>query len=159
LSLEPYVTLSHIFNPPSKYETPPNSTRQIFFGLNIIFNIIMWTLYTKALSRGSSTTQVAIMNTSSNFMITAILGFIIFSEALPPLWWAGAGLLVAGSVITGRACKEDDDVKEEGQDGEEGLLAGEEVELEEDEAERKRRMEEEDILNLGSDDELIADLR
>lgn len=92
-------------------------------------------------------------------MITAILGFIIFSESLPPLWWAGAGLLVAGSVITGRACKEDDDVKEEEIEGEEGLLAGQEVELDEDEAARKRRMEEEDILNLESDDDLITDLR
>ena len=108
----------------------------------------MWTLYTKALSRGSSTTQVAIMNTSSNFMITAILGFIIFSEALPPLWWAGAGLLVAGSVITGRACKEDDEAKDGEADGREvryssegeRLVAGQELELEEDEAERKRRL-------------------
>ena len=92
-------------------------------------------------------------------MITAILGFIIFSEALPPLWWVGAGLLVAGSVITGRACKEDD-VKQDSNEGEEGLLVGQEVELEEeDEAERKRRMEEEDILNLGSDDDLIVDLK
>ena len=42
------------------------------------------------------------MNTSSNFVITAILGFAIFSESLPPLWWAGASLLVAGNVIIGR---------------------------------------------------------
>ncbi|KAK7956636.1 uncharacterized protein PG986_005858 [Apiospora aurea] len=62
----------------------------------------MWTLFTKALARGSSTTQVSIMNTSSNFVITAVLGFAIFSESLPPLWWLGAALLVAGNVIIGR---------------------------------------------------------
>jgi drug/metabolite transporter (DMT)-like permease len=62
----------------------------------------MWTLFTKALARGNSTTQVSIMNTSSNFMITAILGFAIFSESLPPLWWLGAAMLVAGNVIIGR---------------------------------------------------------
>ena len=62
----------------------------------------MWTLFTAALARGNSTTQVSIMNTSSNFVITAILGFAIFSESLPPLWWAGASLLVAGNVIIGR---------------------------------------------------------
>jgi hypothetical protein len=61
----------------------------------------MWTLFTTALARGHSTTQVSIMNTSSNFVITAILGFAIFSESLPPLWWIGASLLVAGSVVTG----------------------------------------------------------
>ena len=63
----------------------------------------MWSLYTSALANGNSTTQVSIMNTSTNFMITAFLGFAIFSEALPPLWWAGAALLVAGNVILGWA--------------------------------------------------------
>jgi drug/metabolite transporter (DMT)-like permease len=62
----------------------------------------MWALFTKALTRGNSTTQVSIINTSSNFVITAILGFAIFSEALPPLWWLGAAMLVAGNVIIGR---------------------------------------------------------
>ncbi|KAI1361772.1 hypothetical protein F5Y08DRAFT_290526 [Xylaria arbuscula] len=76
--------------------------RGSFFGLNILFNIIMWTLFTKALAKGNSTTQVSIMNTSTNFMISALLGLAIFAESLPPLWWAGATLLVAGNVILGR---------------------------------------------------------
>ncbi|KAI1345400.1 hypothetical protein F5Y01DRAFT_320810 [Xylaria sp. FL0043] len=76
--------------------------RCAFFGLNILFNIIMWTLFTQALAKGSSTTQVSIMNTSTNFMISALLGLAIFAESLPPLWWAGATLLVAGNVILGR---------------------------------------------------------
>lgn len=61
----------------------------------------MWTLFTTALAKGTSTTQVSIMNTSTNFVLTALLGLVIFSEALPPLWWAGAALLVAGNVIVG----------------------------------------------------------
>ncbi|PSR80653.1 hypothetical protein BD289DRAFT_373653 [Coniella lustricola] len=75
--------------------------RGIFFGLNLLFNGVMWTFFTRALAKGSSTTQVSIINTSSNFMITAVLGLIIFSESLPPLWWAGAALLVVGNVIIG----------------------------------------------------------
>lgn len=62
----------------------------------------MWTLFTQALAKGNSTTQVSIMNTSTNFMFTALLGFVIFSESLPPLWWLGAAMLVAGNVIIGR---------------------------------------------------------
>ncbi|KAG9235825.1 hypothetical protein BJ875DRAFT_256061 [Amylocarpus encephaloides] len=76
--------------------------RGIFFSLNLIFNGIMWALFTKALARGTSTTQVSILNTSSNFMLTAVLGWLIFSESLPPLWFLGAALLVAGNVIIGR---------------------------------------------------------
>jgi hypothetical protein len=77
----------------------------------------MWTLFTTALARGNSTTQVSIMNTSCNFVITALLGYAIFSEALPPLWWLGAAMLVAGNVIIGR--KDEGVPKEEGEDQEE----------------------------------------
>ncbi|KAL2754379.1 hypothetical protein ACRALDRAFT_1070184 [Sodiomyces alcalophilus JCM 7366] len=76
--------------------------RGAFFGLNLLFNGIMWTLFTQALAKGSSTTQVSIINTSSNFVLTAFLGLVIFAESLPPLWWLGAALLVAGNVIVGR---------------------------------------------------------
>lgn len=62
----------------------------------------MWTLFTRALARGHSATQVSIMNTSANFVLTALLGLAIFSESLPPLWWVGAAMLVAGNVIIGR---------------------------------------------------------
>lgn len=62
----------------------------------------MWTVFTKALARGHSATQVSVMNTSANFFLTALLGLVVFSEALPPLWWLGAALLVAGNVIIGR---------------------------------------------------------
>lgn len=73
----------------------------------------MWTLFTQALAKGNSTTQVSIMNTSTNFMITALLGFIIFSESLPPLWWLGASMLVAGNVIIGRKDAGGDDAEQE----------------------------------------------
>ncbi|KAI0165613.1 hypothetical protein GGR57DRAFT_448083 [Xylariaceae sp. FL1272] len=86
--------------------------RCAFFGLNLAFNGVMWTLFTQALAKGQSTTQVSILNTSTNFMVTAILGFAIFSESLPPLWWVGATMLVAGNVIIGRKDEA------EGEDGE-----------------------------------------
>lgn len=62
----------------------------------------MWGLFTRALTLASSTVRVSIINTSANFMITAFLGALVFSETLPGLWWLGAAMLVAGSVIIGR---------------------------------------------------------
>ncbi|KAF2659175.1 hypothetical protein K491DRAFT_560068, partial [Lophiostoma macrostomum CBS 122681] len=76
--------------------------RGLFFALNLLFNAIMWGLFTRALTLASSTVRVSVINTSANFMVTAVLGALIFSEALPGLWWLGAALLVAGSVIIGR---------------------------------------------------------
>jgi len=75
--------------------------RGLFFGCNLLFNAIMWGLFTRALTLASSTVRVSIINTSANFIVTAILGFIIFSESLPGLWWLGAVMLVTGSVIIG----------------------------------------------------------
>lgn len=76
--------------------------RGTFFGLNIVFNIAMWALFTAALTRSNSTTRVSIVNVSSNFFVTAILGAMIFGEKLPLAWWLGAGLLAAGNVVIGR---------------------------------------------------------
>ena len=61
----------------------------------------MWGLFTRALTLASSTVRVSIINTSANFIVTAVLSFIIFSESLSGLWWLGSSLLVAGSVIIG----------------------------------------------------------
>ena len=56
---------------------------QIFFVMNLVFNGVMWGLFTRALTLGTSTTQVSVINASANFMLTAILGLVIFSEELP----------------------------------------------------------------------------
>ncbi|KIL93572.1 hypothetical protein FAVG1_03554 [Fusarium avenaceum] len=121
--------------------------RGLFFVLNLTFNGVMWTLFTQALARGTSTTQVSIMNTSTNFMITAMLGALIFSEVLPPLWWAGAALLVAGNVIVGRK----DETKDAGATAAAEGPAYVPVPTEE---EGMLRRDDEDVIDLGraSDD-------
>ncbi|KAF4446107.1 Transmembrane protein 42 [Fusarium austroafricanum] len=117
--------------------------RGIFFVLNLTFNGVMWTLFTQALARGTSTTQVSIMNTSTNFMVTAVLGAMIFSEALPPMWWAGAALLVTGNVIVGR--------KDESKDA--GAAAAAEgpayMHVPSEDEEAQKDDEDEDIIDLG----------
>ncbi|KAI9794366.1 MAG: hypothetical protein M1816_005435 [Peltula sp. TS41687] len=71
----------------------------------------MWALFTSALTRSSSSTHVSVVNTSANFILTAMLGFLVFREKLPPLWWAGAALLVGGNVIIGRRAEKAGEVK------------------------------------------------
>jgi multidrug transporter EmrE-like cation transporter len=130
----------------------------MFFALNLIFNGIMWGLFTTALARGSSTTRVSIVNTSANFMLTAIMGWIIFRESLPPLWWVGAAMLVAGNVVIGRREEEKgggvrldgDAAHEEGAIGvrgaEEEVLLGEVADgLEEGERRHRESLDEPDL--------------
>jgi drug/metabolite transporter (DMT)-like permease len=102
----------------------------------------MWTLFTTALARGTSTTQVSIINTSANFVLTALMGLVIFSEALPPMWWLGAAFLVVGNVIVGRKDESKDSAGAEGgyapvphQDGQDDL--------------GRKDDEDEDVVDLG----------
>lgn len=117
----------------------------------------MWTLFTKALAKGTSTTQVSVLNTGTNFVVTALLGLVIFSEALPPMWWAGAGLLVVGNVVVGR--KDEGERKEagEGEEQSEAVPLMQNTDEDEDEDqdgyqdrdERREEAEDEDVADLG----------
>lgn len=116
----------------------------------------MWTLFTQALAKGNSTTQVSIMNTSTNFMFTALLGFVIFSESLPPLWWLGAAMLVAGNVIIGRKDAGEEDAEEGDNDDAEsqtmepfGTAEGEYRDEDDVETGRRRDSEDEDVALIG----------
>lgn len=125
----------------------------MFFGLNLIFNGVMWTLFTQALAKGNSTTQVSIMNTSSNFVITALLGLIIFSESLPPLWWVGAALLVAGNVIIGSQDESDKAKADEASPGQDGL--GSYRDLPSTENEAANELDTEDVLLKDGDEDVV----
>jgi hypothetical protein len=54
--------------------------------MNLLFNAIMWGLFTRALTLANSTVRVSVINTSANFMLTAVLGWIIFHESLPGMF-------------------------------------------------------------------------
>jgi len=124
------------------------AVRGMFFALNLIFNGVMWSLFTTALARGTSTTQVSIMNTSTNFILTAFMGWLIFSEALPAMWWAGAALLVAGNVIIGRKDESKEGAGADRQGGDGYVPVAREDRDDELEAARKDSGDE-DIIDLG----------
>ncbi|KAE8376909.1 hypothetical protein BDV26DRAFT_293704 [Aspergillus bertholletiae] len=70
-------------------------------GLNVLCNVIMWALFTRALTAAPSTVKVSITNTAANFLVTAMLGMLVFREKVGGLWWVGAGMMGAGCVLVG----------------------------------------------------------
>lgn len=74
----------------------------------MLFDSFMWALFTTALARGPSATTVGVVNTSTNFLVAASLGFLVFSEKLPLQWWIGASLLVIGNVVISRKGKQEE---------------------------------------------------
>ncbi|KAF7158314.1 hypothetical protein CNMCM5623_003083 [Aspergillus felis] len=75
--------------------------RGVCLGLNVLCNIIMWALFTRALTASPSTTKVSITNTSANFLVTALLGMVVFREKVSGLWWLGAGMMGGGCILVG----------------------------------------------------------
>ncbi|KAG5972402.1 hypothetical protein E4U58_006612 [Claviceps cyperi] len=142
-------SIAHLLHLPGYHNAFEVLIRGIFFALNLTFNGIMWTLFTKALARGTSTTQVSVLNTGTNFVVTALLGLVIFSEALPPMWWAGAGLLVVGNVVVGR--KDEAGRKEAGEEEEqsEAVPLMQNTDEDQDRDERREEAEDEDVADLG----------
>lgn len=55
----------------------------------------MWVLFVKALQRLPSITAV-VVNTSANVVASSFLGYILFQEPLPPMWWMGISLMLVG---------------------------------------------------------------
>lgn len=51
--------------------------------MNLLFNAVMWGLFTRALTLASSTVRVSVINTSANFALSAVLGWMVFGEGLP----------------------------------------------------------------------------
>ncbi|KKZ60110.1 hypothetical protein EMCG_05135 [[Emmonsia] crescens] len=95
-------TLSHLLNlPPSSEGIADYVTRALFFALNVLSNGIMWALFTRALTASTSSTKVAITNTTANFLLTALLGMAVFGEKVDGLWWVGAALMAGGCVVVG----------------------------------------------------------
>ncbi|KAG6286016.1 hypothetical protein E4U09_006935 [Claviceps aff. purpurea] len=155
-------SIAHLLHLPGYHNAFEVLIRGIFFALNLTFNGIMWTLFTKALAKGTSTTQVSVLNTGTNFVITALLGLVIFSEALPPMWWAGAGLLVVGNVVVGR--KDEGERKEVGEGGEQSeavpLMQNSNENQDEDEGQDQDQDQDRDRDERGeeAEDEDVADL-
>lgn len=102
----PLTSLLHLHSPNDLLKK--KNEMQTFFLLNLSFNALMWALFTAALTRASSTTRVSVVNTSANFLLTAVAGWVVFGERLPGLWWVGAGALVVGNVVIGRREEEGD---------------------------------------------------
>lgn len=65
------------------YKCLETNSEQSFFLMNLAFNGVMWGLFTKALTLATSTVRVSVINTSANFMVTALLGAVVFGEDLP----------------------------------------------------------------------------
>jgi uncharacterized membrane protein len=71
-----------------------------FICLSFVLNSLMWTVYTKSLSLSTSTLYASALNKFSNFICSALFGYILFEEKINfILWFFGLILLFMGILI------------------------------------------------------------
>ncbi|XP_022663711.1 uncharacterized protein LOC111266777 [Varroa jacobsoni] len=73
--------------------------RGTLFALMILSNMVMWTVFTRALRLSTATLEVTVVNLAANFFFTAIFGQTLFSEQLTPLWFIGSVFIVFGLAL------------------------------------------------------------
>jgi drug/metabolite transporter (DMT)-like permease len=66
--------------------------------LLIVLNSYALGMYVRGM-RESGSLVATVLNTAISFLCSAVFGFVLFGEHLPPLWWAGAASIVAGVVL------------------------------------------------------------
>ncbi|DAA72907.1 TPA_exp: Uncharacterized protein A8136_4832 [Trichophyton benhamiae CBS 112371] len=139
--------ISHIFSSSNETTTldviVEYLVRAAFFGLNLFSNFIMWTLFTRALTASPSTTKVTITNTTANFLVTGVLGMLVFREKVNAQWLIGATLMAAGCIIVGMREKQ----KEESPRTSAGVNEGEDIGL----AGNRKLDEDDDLIALEQD--------
>jgi len=73
---------------------------QILFGLALVLsNILMLQNFNRALQASKTTLEASIVNTASNFIFTALIGYLAFSEELSFFWWSGTSLIIIGTYL------------------------------------------------------------
>jgi len=73
---------------------------QIVCGLALVLsNILMLQSFNRALQASKTTLEASIVNTASNFIFTAIIGYLAFSEELSLFWWSGTSLIIIGTYL------------------------------------------------------------
>lgn len=68
----------------------------IYIILFIFSNVFMWRCYSKALSLSTTSIQPTIITKTSNFLLSALFGFIFFFEPINFLWIIGLLLILIG---------------------------------------------------------------
>lgn len=68
------------------------------FILMVLTNGLMWTTFTKALAMSAATIEATVVNTASNFIVTAFLGITLFGELIGLVWCLGSIMILIGLV-------------------------------------------------------------
>jgi drug/metabolite transporter (DMT)-like permease len=73
--------------------------RAMVFALLVLVNASVFRYMAHGMDGSESTMIANVLSTSSNFLCTAILGRVVFSEPLSWQWFVGASLMISGMYV------------------------------------------------------------
>ncbi|KAM5562034.1 hypothetical protein ABKV19_017315 [Rosa sericea] len=72
------------------------------YGMVVLFNVTMWGCYVNSL-KALSSLQATVTNFAANFLSSGLAGYFLFQEPLSFKWFAGAMLIVVGSLVLSKS--------------------------------------------------------
>ncbi|XP_062023043.1 uncharacterized protein LOC133739310 [Rosa rugosa] len=72
------------------------------YGMVVLFNVTMWGCYVNSL-KALSSLQATVTNFAANFLSSGLAGYSLFQEPLSFKWFAGAMLIVVGSLVLSKS--------------------------------------------------------
>ncbi|XP_018563508.1 transmembrane protein 42 isoform X2 [Anoplophora glabripennis] len=73
--------------------------RIAFFACMVVCNGAVWTLFVKALQQTNSSLNATVISSASNYVFSAVTGFVLFGEITSLLWWSGMFLIIVGLLL------------------------------------------------------------
>ncbi|ETW07919.1 hypothetical protein H310_02324 [Aphanomyces invadans] len=83
----------------------------VFFAAMLVSNAVMLSFFVRGLHETDSLTAT-ITSSASNFVTTALVGYLVFHEHLPLQWWAGASIILLGMGLLLHGAKDDHETNE-----------------------------------------------
>lgn len=77
----------------SSYASVQTVVYIVFF---VFANVFMWRCYSKALSLSATSIQPTIVTKTSNFLLSALVGFVFFFEPINSVWLIGLLFILVG---------------------------------------------------------------
>lgn len=77
----------------------PFACRLYLFSMMLYLNVLMISMFLKALGRTDHSLKVVVLNTAANFITTGVLGQLLFSEEMTIKWSVGAFVIVLGMCL------------------------------------------------------------
>ncbi|XP_020286566.1 transmembrane protein 42-like [Pseudomyrmex gracilis] len=74
----------------------------------ITSNTVGCSFFVKALNNSGSSLPVTVASTTTNYMCSALVGFLVFGESTSLAWWCGTSLVLLGLILICYVPEEED---------------------------------------------------